>query len=231
MGGGSKLHFLIDYENVKEAGLDGVEYLHEADTLTIFFSNACKNISRKKMDYIWQSGCEFGVYKLKNAGKNALDFCIATCVGELLGTGFLGKMIIVSNDKGYGAVKDYWTGRGIPSTRILRSPSVKAGIVSSNENSLRQKQIVAESAQVSIENEYVRYQERLHVKNRLETIFRGTEYEEKLVKICELAEADLNPRELYIGSLKRFGRMDGTKIYRYLKQTDVSARQAEETVL
>ena len=86
------------------------------------------------------------------------------------------------------------------------------------ENSLRQKQIVAESALVSIENEYVRYQERLRVKNRLETIFRGTEYEEKLVKICELAEADLRPRDLYIGSLKRFGRTDGTRIYRYLKQ-------------
>lgn len=114
-------------------------------------------------------------------------------------------------------------GQGISSDRILRSPSVKAGIISSNENSLRQKRIAVESAQISIENEYVRYQERQRMKYRLETIFHGTEYEEKLVKICELAEMKRKPKDLYIGSLKRFGRTDGTKIYRYLKQADVSA--------
>ncbi|MCD8083185.1 MAG: hypothetical protein LUE86_06720 [Clostridiales bacterium] len=61
------------------------------------------------------------------------------------------------------------------------------------------------------------------MKHRLETIFCGTEYEEKLVKICELAEAGQKPKDLYIGSLKCFGRMDGTKIYRYLKLADMSA--------
>lgn len=223
MGDGNRLHFLVDYENVREAGLDGVEYLHDADILTIFYSAACKNVSRRMMDYIWRSGCEFYAYKLKNTGKNALDFYIATRVGELLGAGFPGKLIIVSRDKGYGAAKDYWMERGIPSARILRSPSVRAGIVSSNENSLRQKRIAVESAQVSIENEYVKYQERQRIKHRLEAIFRGTEYEEKLVKICELAEEEQKPKDLYIGSLKRFGRTDGTKIYRYLKQLDVSA--------
>ncbi len=222
MGSGSRLHFLVDYENVREAGLDGVEYLHDADILTIFFSAACKNVSRRVMDYIFQSGCEFHACKLKNTGKNALDFYIATCVGELLGAGFAGKIIIVSRDKGYGAVKDYWIERDIPSARILRSPSVRAGIVSSNENSFRQKRIAAESAQVSIENEYVKYQERQRLKHRLEAIFCGTEYEEKLVKICELVETEQKPKALYIGSLKLFGRTDGTKIYRYLKQTDVS---------
>ncbi|MCC8060380.1 MAG: PIN domain-containing protein [Clostridiales bacterium] len=219
----NRLHFLIDYENVREAGLDGVEHLQDTDILTIFFSTACKNISRRMMDYIWQSGCEFHACKLKNTGKNALDFYIATCVGELLGAGFPGKIIIVSRDKGYGAVRDYWMGQGISSDRILRSPSVKAGIISSNENSLRQKRIAVESAQISIENEYVRYQERQRMKYRLEAIFHGTEYEEKLVKICELAEMKRKPKDLYIGSLKRFGRTDGTKIYRYLKQADVSA--------
>lgn len=223
MSDGNRMHFLIDYENVREAGLDGVEYLHDADILTIFFSTVCKNISRRMMDYIWQSGCEFHACKLKNTGKNALDFYIATCVGELFGAGFSGKVIIVSRDKGYGAVRDYWVEHGISSARILRSPSVRTGIVSSNENSLRQKRIAAESAQVSIENEHVRYQERQSMKRRLETIFRGTEYEEKLVKICELAEAEQKPKDLYIGSLKRFGKTDGTKIYRYLRQIDESA--------
>lgn len=214
------LHFLIDYENVRETGLDGAEYLSDLDTLSVFYSNACKNISRRVMDQILSSGCRFYVFRLKNTGKNALDFYIATRVGELIGAGFTGEIIIVSKDKGYCAVKDYWSEQGLSCVRISLNHSVRAGIISSRENSIRKKQIIAGSAQVSIENEYARYQERERVKSRLGEIFQGTGYEQMVANICDLAEAEKNPKKRYIGSLKRFGRADGIRIYQLLKQAD-----------
>ncbi|MCD8045978.1 MAG: PIN domain-containing protein [Clostridiales bacterium] len=200
--------------------MDGVEYLYNTDCMEIFFSKTCEKISRKNMDYILKSGCGFQIYKLRKTGKNALDFYIVSRIGEMLGTGCNGKIVAVSRDKGYSAIKDYyWMTRGLPKDRILLSHSVKTGIVSSNENSVRKKQIIGESEQISIESEYARYAERQRMNNKLKILFRDTEYDNEIAQICELAETEKKPRDLYLGSLKRFGREDGTKIYRYLKRS------------
>lgn len=212
------LHFLIDYENVNEIGLEGVEHLCSSDSLAIFYSKACANISRKIMNIILESQCEFGAFRLKKAGKNALDFYIVSRVGELIGTGYRGKIVVVSRDKGYNAMRDYWTEQGIAGERIILKPSIKSGIIASNENSICRKKIVAESAQVSIESEYAKYKEKEHIKKQMENLFANTEYADVLPKICELTEMEKKPKGLYLGSLKRFGRVDGTKIYRYIKQ-------------
>lgn len=212
------LQFLIDYENVREAGLAGIEHLYQTDTLNIFYSAACQSVSRKMMDYILQSGCEFRIYCLKKTGKNALDFYLVSRVGELLGAGYRGKIVVVSKDKGYSAMRDYWIGQGIASDRILLRHTVKDGIVASNENSVRRKRILTESASVSIEREHAKYEERERIKSRMKKLFQGTEYEASLERICALAEEKKRPKDLYLSSLKRFGRSDGMKIYRYLKQ-------------
>lgn len=70
---------LVDYENVFVSnGLKGVDALSEDDTLIIFYSDSCRKIRREFMQSINNSGCEFRILKLKNSGKNALDFYIAT---------------------------------------------------------------------------------------------------------------------------------------------------------
>ncbi|MCD7716371.1 MAG: hypothetical protein LUI39_07960 [Lachnospiraceae bacterium] len=52
MGKKDELQFLIDYENVREAGLDGVDYLYDTDAITIFYSAVCEKISKRSMDFI-----------------------------------------------------------------------------------------------------------------------------------------------------------------------------------
>ncbi len=215
-----QLHFLIDFENVGEAGLDGIEYLQDTDALTLFYSKCCEKLSRRWLDGIIKSGCDFQVFKLKNVGKNALDFYIISRIGELLGAGYAGKLIVVSRDKGYRAMRDYWNGRGIPGNRILLKPSVREGIAASNENSDRRRQIAAGAESVRIDTEYTKYQERRRMENRLAELFQDTEYAEQVAKICALTEEERSPRALYLGSLKRFGRADGVKIYRYLRRFD-----------
>ncbi|MCD8118074.1 MAG: PIN domain-containing protein [Lachnospiraceae bacterium] len=211
------LQFLIDYENVHEQGFEGMENLYQTDSVSIFYSECCKNISRQVMNYILSSGCFFYTFKLKKGGKNALDFYIVSRVGEMIGAGYEGQIVIVSRDKGYSAARDYWFTCGIPYNRIILSASVKEGILASNENSLRRRKIVADAETVCLDTEYARYEERAHIKDRLITVFRGTEYEEELPKICEVADGKQSPKELYLSSIKEFGKADGTKIYRYLK--------------
>ncbi|MCC8043934.1 MAG: PIN domain-containing protein [Clostridiales bacterium] len=215
------IHFLIDYENVGESGLDGLEYLESTDTLAIFYSVSHDKISRKMIDRIMDSGCCFETYRLKKTGKNALDFYIISRVGELLGSGYSGKLVVISKDKGYCAMRDYWTARGIPSQRMLLKHTIREGIIASNENSTRRNLAMKESAQVSINTEYAKYQERKRLRKQMETVFSGTEYENVLANICDLAEAKRKPRDLYLGSLQTFGRTDGTKIYRLLKQAEL----------
>lgn len=222
MDGKEDLYFLIDYENVGEAGLDGMEHLYATDVVVLFYSASCEKISKKAMDYILKSGCRFQAVRLKKTGKNALDFYIVSMIGELFGAGFSGKVVVVSRDKGYAAMKDYWLDRGIDSQCILLKPTVKDGIIATNENSVRRKLISAADAQVSIGKEYAKYQEREHLKKKIETLFTGTEYEEAVAGIFELTETEKKPKDLYLGSLKRFGKVDGTNIYRCLKQAKAS---------
>ncbi|MCC8066457.1 MAG: hypothetical protein LIO94_05075, partial [Clostridiales bacterium] len=69
-------------------------------------------------------------------------------------------MAVISKDKGYAAMKDYWMGCGIQSERILLKATVKDAILASNENSVRRKQISAGASQLNIGKEYAKYQER-----------------------------------------------------------------------
>ena len=46
------MYFLIDYENVNQAGLEGTEFLNKDDTVIVFFSKSCKNIISYRMNEI-----------------------------------------------------------------------------------------------------------------------------------------------------------------------------------
>ncbi len=212
------LRFLIDYENVGEYGLDGIEYLGSADALEIFYSQSRKTISKKMMDIIFASGCEFKAFELERVGKNALDYYIASRVGELIGGGCTEKLIMVSRDKGFRAIRDFWETQGIPRTQILIRHAIRDGIISSGESSIRRQKIIDENMPRSIEREYVKYTERLRMQTKLEELFKGTAYESHISEIFELTENSGKPKEMYTGSLRRFGREKGTEIYRMLKQ-------------
>ena len=100
---------LVDYENVGNVnGLRGVDVLNKGDTLIIFFSGNCGKIRTDYMQQIKESQCQFRAVKLKTAGKNGLDFYIATECGIISERGEK-QIAIISNDKGFQAVIDFFS--------------------------------------------------------------------------------------------------------------------------
>ncbi len=102
--------FIIDYENVNSpANFYGIHYLLPQDTLTMFYSSHCPLIRHDIVQRIIRSGCNFNAIKLKKDGKNALDMYIASYIAEIISEYNGEKQIaILSRDKGYAAIKDYW---------------------------------------------------------------------------------------------------------------------------
>jgi len=112
---------LVDYENVSATdGLKGVEYLSEKDTLIIFYSQCCEKIRAEYIVMIEKSKCEFKSYKLARTGKNALDFYIAVECGSLSKSGET-QISIISRDKGFSAVSDFFWVKQEPENVAVRT--------------------------------------------------------------------------------------------------------------
>ncbi len=209
---------MIDFENIGSRGLQGAEYLQPDDSVTIFYSQACMKIEQRRFFLVKESGCEFQICKLQKARKNALDFYIASRIGEIYGQGYTGMTAIVSNDTGFQAVREYWKNcTSIPRDIILR-PNVEQCIAASGENSFRQRRICLEKQEIRLEEEYEKYAERQRIRKRLEDSFAHTCYENLIEQIMNLIEPPKPLKILYRDSLKQFGRENGLKIYREVKQ-------------
>ena len=213
---------LVDYENVWGAhGLKGVEYLDTDDILYIFYSQCCGRIRAEYMDAIRQTECDFRIYKLANSGKNALDFYIASECGVLSQSGE-SQIVIVSNDKGFKAVEDFFKlKKGAGKTNVVIASNIENGLIALNtaDNAARRQELQDRSRMLDIAVEHARYTEHNTMKNRLKSAFLGTEYEHMISQIFAYAEDNQNaaPRQLYTGSLHLFGRRKGTAIYQILK--------------
>ena len=210
--------FLIDYENVGNTGMRGCHYLNESDSVIIFYSDAKKHMERRYLESITNSGCAFETCKLCKQGKNALDFYIASKLGELFGSGYEGTTVIISRDNGFQAVRDYWEKKAARKRKVILSISVEDGIVSSNENSERAKELKKLRENMSIGSFFADYQERLRVKEVVNRLFEGTEYEGKTEEIQRLMlNKEKTPKMIYLNCLHSFGRDGGLTIYNRMK--------------
>lgn len=210
--------FLVDYENVGCSGMRGSEYLDVNDHMILFYSDAKKNIERRYLEAITGSGCTFEICKLCKTGKNALDFYIASRLGELIGEGYDGIAVIISNDNGFKAVRDYWEKCAARKRRVISASNIENGIVSGGEQNERTRELRKRRESLSIGGYYETYREKKRIREVLEELFAGTEYEPMLQEIQNLIEGkEKAARMIYLNSLHLFGRKNGLAIYQKLK--------------
>lgn len=105
--------FLIDYENVGVAGLDGLTKLQETDTIYIFYSENADRLTFGLHKRLSESKAEINYMKIGIGSKNALDFQLASFLGYLAGTSPGSKFYIVSKDKGFDCLTKFWEKRKV----------------------------------------------------------------------------------------------------------------------
>ncbi|MGN1133440.1 MAG: PIN domain-containing protein [Oscillospiraceae bacterium] len=100
--------YMVDFENVKSAGLVGIEKLGKGDKVIIFYSENSDTISFEMHSRIMKSTADIQYCKVKVGGKNALDFQLATALGYIVAKGENEYIFVISNDKGFDKLHDFW---------------------------------------------------------------------------------------------------------------------------
>lgn len=117
-------YYLIDFENVKSRGMEGVELLSEEDTVCIFYSDNADSMTFDLHQKLNETKAEIMYHKVAVGTKNALDFQLATYLGYLIcekqQEGIHPNYFIVTKDNGFNSLLGYWKTQGVP-VRIIHN--------------------------------------------------------------------------------------------------------------
>ena len=112
-------YYLIDFENVKSRGMEGVELLTEEDTVCIFYSDNADSMTFDLHRKLNETKANIIYHKVAVGTKNALDFQLATYLGYL--------------------ICEQWKAQGVP-VRIIRNllwgknPVAEQNLLTEEEN-------------------------------------------------------------------------------------------------
>ncbi|MDE5742284.1 MAG: hypothetical protein K2H90_07545, partial [Oscillospiraceae bacterium] len=122
--------YLIDFENVTSAGISGIQRLTKEDKVYIFYTVNASNMSFAAHMNLLSSPAEVIYYNVTSGGKNALDFQLASFLGFLISKGEDKDFYIISNDKGYDHVKNFWERSGVAEGVTIHSaPSINRSLI------------------------------------------------------------------------------------------------------
>ena len=117
--------YLVDFENVKSKGLQGIDNLTETDTVIIFYSENSDTINFEMHQKVLTSKADIEYFKVNVGGKNALDFQLSTLLGYLVAKDTYTNIFIISNDRGFDFLHDFWHGKYVdsPNAMVYRTTS------------------------------------------------------------------------------------------------------------
>ncbi len=172
-------YYLVDYENIRIEGVNVLSDVKEKDAIILFYSEHSKNISLDVINSILQSKLKYSSYKAKVGTKNALDFQLASYLGYLIGRrkSINSKYYIVSNDKGYDCLCEYWKDFGKDVQRIsIKGENAEPKQADENKAPKAQTQKKVKESDIATINEIKKYltnddkpQEVLKVFNQYKT--------------------------------------------------------------
>lgn len=102
-GAGEKTHVLVDWENVQPDEADCRALVPEVTDVWLFHGPNQKNIGRGYETF----GERVTPVRIARTGKNALDFHLAFYMGYIAAKHPGSRLVVLSNDKGYGPMLDH----------------------------------------------------------------------------------------------------------------------------
>ncbi|MGO5053534.1 PIN domain-containing protein [Lachnospiraceae bacterium LCP25S3_G4] len=106
-------YYIVDYENVKRDGLNGINKLENGDRVCIFYSENADTLTFGLHKRINESKAQITFQKVEVGFKNALDFQLATFLGYLIASNKNEDYYIVSRDNGFNSICMYWNKRSM----------------------------------------------------------------------------------------------------------------------
>lgn len=100
--------FLIDYENVHVEGFNGLMNCTENDSIKIFYTKGADTLTFGLHRRLSETKAKIEYLKVENGSKNALDFQLSSYLGFLIANHSDEKYYIVSKDKGYEILTQFW---------------------------------------------------------------------------------------------------------------------------
>lgn len=214
------MYFLVDYENVNYMGLEGTEFLERKDNICIFYSEVCNTIQAYHLNNIKKSGCEFDICKLVKIRDNALDYYIASKVGEIFAIDENARIAIISNDRGFLALMDYWKTRLKKSQCLVKASSIIKSI--SCLCGRRKKNIDERMAICCLQYEFQKFKEEMSVCDVIEEevlkVIGGEKGRGITRQIVEIMKKSDGLRMLYINMIREIGKIQGIELYRGIKE-------------
>jgi hypothetical protein len=196
--------YLIDYENVHKNGLNGIKKLTEHDTVIIFVGNMTNDVPIETVMAMLNSPAQTKIKKMEKTADNYLDFQLATCLGGLIADGENKEFFIISNDRDFEAVIDYWK---------YNKPSV-----SIEQRSAISPLTVAGAASVTTATASAK------LDNATKKAIRGLIKNEKLspghyTGIYNLFLHEQEKQAFHTGLVRLFDQQQGSRLYSLLKDT------------
>ena len=110
--------FLVDFENVKSAGLNGILGLTEEDTVCFFYSENAETMTFGLHRRLTETKATVQYQKVEVGVKNALDFQLSSYLGYAISQNLAAGLdqvqyYIVTNDQGFACLKTYWKKRNV----------------------------------------------------------------------------------------------------------------------
>ena len=105
--------YMIDYENVKTGGLNGISRLTAEDKVIIFYSENANRLTFDLHRRLMECPAQIEYREVLVGGHNALDFQLVTYLGYLIAKDPRGQYLIISYDRGFEYVVNFWRKDGL----------------------------------------------------------------------------------------------------------------------
>ena len=166
--------YLVDFENVKSDGLNGISNLKDNDRVFLFYSVNADKITFALHKKINESLAHINYFKVEVGQKNALDFQLVTYLGYLINENKNDEYVIVSRDNGFQPVIKWWQKRGI---RIsLVADLTKQDILQKEKELLQQvRQVIEDDKDSRLVTDYImKYKTKQGINNALAKVYGTT---------------------------------------------------------
>ena len=172
--------YIVDYENVHQQGLSGIQYLPKHSVVCVFYSQITDTIPIETARVAVNGKCKLLFFKVEAGQKNSLDFQLVTFLGYLIAKhqslNIRIPYYIITKDTGFQNTAKFWLQLGfqihIQNKIIIPDEAEQAEPKPTNTSATVSKTVISTfSAQEVTEEKSVQKQEKPLPKTKIPSEF------------------------------------------------------------